>query len=175
MARTQARSLGVSPASRGTARVADTELMRSAHSTPHALFPPSSPPLAGSRRALARGGVIAGAAGAGSGAGSEIYDEGGWSVIWLFLTVAEFLLFYHCAFVSFMPFTRLNVMLLTIESMLKNDILVYLVVFFFLLIAFAARGRACVRSVWFAVNARPFKPESVLICRCSPSETTTKR
>lgn len=67
-----------------------------------------------------------------------IYDEGNWSYVWLLLTAAQMCLMAHFAVVSFMPFERLNVMLLSIIKMLKNDVAIYLVAFFWAILSFFA-------------------------------------
>ena len=66
-----------------------------------------------------------------------VWDEGGaWSGLWLLLSLGQLLLMLHFAFVAFMPFEKLNILLLSIKSMLLNDVAIFLVAYSWCLLAF---------------------------------------
>lgn len=81
------------------------------------------------------------AAGGGDESGSTVQDiiiwsEGFWNVMWMSLTTAQLSLMMHFAYVVFQPFESLNILLLSVISMLKNDVILFMIVWLWVILAF---------------------------------------
>ena len=66
----------------------------------------------------------------------QLTNEGAWALLWLVQGLSLLFLTMHLATVFFQPFLKTNILFLTIWEMIRNDIAVFMAVFFWLFIAF---------------------------------------